>query len=180
MRWPHQLAIKLKEEGYGFGTVQIIAKTGWTTRNLLDHVPQRDLTNFDMVSLLIGVNNQYQGLDFSIYEQELDSLLDIAIEAVGDAAKVFVVSIPDYGVTPFGQAKREKTARELDQYNTYAQTRCVAKGIAFVNITHILRMLGDSEKALAADQLHPSGHQYGLWVNEILPIAKQILENIEE
>ena len=89
--------------------------------------------------------------------------------------RIFVVSIPDYGVTPFGSNNSEKIALELDEYNEYAASKCQVLQIPFINITEISRRLGDSNDALATDSLHPSGTQYGQWVEEMLPSVLEIL-----
>ncbi|MEM7374121.1 MAG: SGNH/GDSL hydrolase family protein [Bacteroidota bacterium] len=175
-RWPNQLAVQLQEHEIPVKSLDIIARTGWTTGNLLAAIQDAAPGPQDLVSLLIGVNNQYQGLEFQEFQEEFDSLLITAIQLAGTQANVFVVSIPDYGVTPFGQANREKIAEELDMYNTYMAQRCDSIDIAFVNITEISRQLGDGANALASDKLHPSGAQYAAWVEEMFPIIIELLD----
>ncbi|MEL7534496.1 MAG: SGNH/GDSL hydrolase family protein [Bacteroidota bacterium] len=179
MRWPVQLQAKLKEEGVELGSPTIIARTGWTTDELqaaIESSAQAD--TFDLVSLLIGVNNQYRGYDFAQYEKEFGELLDRAIQfAQGDKSKVFVVSIPDYGATPFGQsADPQKIGEELDQYNAYAQTVCEAREIPFFNITPISREAVNDPELVASDNLHPSGKMYGQWVDLFWEDVKGLLE----
>ena len=178
-RWPVQLSQRIEEET-DFGLEwEIIAQTGWTTSNLLSAIDSYPLhsAQYNLVSLLIGVNNQFQGKPFSLYEIEFDSLLQIATQIAGEKGKVFVVSIPDYGVTPFGSTNSEKIAREIDEYNEYAKSVCMDVNIPFIDITSISRELGASAGALAGDNLHPSGFQYALWTDRILP---KVLELIEE
>jgi lysophospholipase L1-like esterase len=170
-RWPNQLGDSLVARGYTLDTVAIIAQTGWTTANLLQAIENADPSGYNLVSLLIGVNNQYQGQDFGIFQNEFDSLLEISIALANSADRVFVVSIPDYGVTPFGSSNSEVIGQEIDLYNAYIAERCAALAIPFINITEISRTLGDSPGALAPDNLHPSGSQYSAWVGAILPVV---------
>ncbi|MBQ4820151.1 SGNH/GDSL hydrolase family protein [Aquimarina sp. MMG016] len=174
--WPFQLKNRTETEDQKIDKLTIIAKTGWTTKNLLNAIETENPPNHDLVTLLIGVNNQFQGIDFSIFQTEFDLLLDKAITLANSNKNVIVVSIPDYGVTPFGADNSEIIAQELDNYNIYIQQRCIANQVSFVDITTISRELGDSEMALANDNLHPSGFQYSKWVEKILPLAKEILQ----
>jgi len=177
-RWPNQLIDRLEDNDIEIGLRKIIAQTGWTTRNLINAIENTDLSDFDeecLVSLLIGVNNQYQGLSFEIFESEFDLLLDKSIELAKSKEKVFVVSIPDYGVTPFGSSNQEEIGEELDLYNEYMANKCSSLDIPFIDITEISRDLGDGENALASDNLHPSGFQYEKWTEEILPVVKELL-----
>lgn len=176
-RWPNQLGARLQGKGFIVDPITIIAQTGWTTGKLLEKIEENDPDNHDLVSLLIGVNNQYQGVPFQVFETEFDSLLHIAIQLSGDNQDVFVVSIPDYGVTPFGASNAEQIGEELDAYNAYMDQKCETLGIPFINITELSRQLGDNPGALAPDNLHPSGSQYAQWVNLILPVAIQVISN---
>lgn len=171
LRWPVQLVGQLNRNGFHYAEPQIIARTGWTTDELKEAIGNTETREeYDMVSLLIGVNNQYRGYDFDQYETEFVGLLEQAISfAGGDASKVFVVSIPDYGVTPFGRrGNPEKIARELDQYNTYALAQAEERGVRFYNITPISREAADNEGLIASDNLHPSGEMYTRWVEEVI------------
>lgn len=166
-RWPVQLATKLATEGIQVLSPKIIARTGWTTDELQAAIEGSALADtFELVSLLIGVNNQYRGYAFDRYEKEFVALLDRAIAfAKGDKSKVFVVSIPDYGATPFGQGTNpQKIGEELDQYNAYAQSICKAREIPFYNITPISREAVNDLELVASDNLHPSGKMYRQWV----------------
>ncbi len=179
MRWPVQLQAKLNKEGTEVMSPEIIARTGWTTDELQSAIDASALADtFDLVSLLIGVNNQYRGYDFSRYEKEFVELLDRAIQfAQGDKSKVFVVSIPDYGATPFGQsANPQKIGEELDRYNAYAQSICEAREIPFFDITPISREAVNDLELVASDNLHPSGKMYGQWVDLFWEDVKGLLE----
>ena len=118
-RWPVQLAAQLRAKGLNVGDPKIIATTGWRTDDLKNAiVKDNPSTDYDYVSLLIGVNNQYQGKSSAAYAPEFEELLKMAIEfAGGDRSKVFVVSIPDYGFTPFGKEKKETITKAIDEFN---------------------------------------------------------------
>ena len=173
--WPIQLTQKLGENGFSIEKSDIIAKTGWETTDLLKALADSTFEDYNLVSLLIGVNNQYANQPFGTYTTEFDLLLRKAIKLVG-SDRVFVVSIPDYGVTPFGKSKEKKIALELDAYNDYASTKCQSLNVPFINITELSRRLGDTNNALATDSLHPSGFQYLAWVEKILPTVLEILK----
>lgn len=176
LRWPNLLADALRKEGHDMAGPRIIARTGWTTNELQMAIKEEALDkHFDWVSLLIGVNNQYRGYPMAQYERELQELIDTALGfARGNAERVFMVSIPDYGVTPFAaNSDTEKIARELDAYNGYAKALCERRGILFVNITDISREAKEDASLVASDGLHPSGAMYARWVQErILPALK--------
>ncbi len=167
-RWPNQLADSLQARGIQVLPPTIVARTGWTTDELASAIESASLnTRYDLVSLLIGVNNQFRNYTFSQYEAEFVELLNTAMTyAGGNADRVFVVSIPDYGVTPFGaRYNPEKIAQELDQYNAFADSVAQSRGIAFYNITPISREAKDDPELIAPDQLHPSGKMYTRWVS---------------
>ena len=173
-RWPIQLDAKLKDEGFAVERTDIIAQTGWKTSDLLNAIEDTNLEDYNLISLSIGVNNQFSGIPFEVYTSEFDELLGRIIDAAG-ASRVFVVSIPDYGVTPFGSNNSETIAQELDEYNEYARLKCDTLNIPYINITEISRILGASEGALASDNLHPSGTQYALWVDEMIPTVRGLV-----
>ena len=174
-RWPNQLSAQLISNGIDVQKTDIIAQTGWRTSNLLNALGNSSLDNYNLISLLIGVNNQFWGEPFDIFQSEFDSLLNITIDLVGKE-RLFIISIPDYGVTPFGSNNSENIAEDIDLYNNYIEERCSLEGLAFINITEISRQLGDSEGALASDNLHPSGSQYAKWVEELFPIVLNLIE----
>lgn len=167
-RWPVQLVDSLKSRGISVKQPEIIARTGWRTDELKKAIEDRNPgKNYDLVGLLIGVNNQYQGKSAESYRPEFEELLSIAIEhAGGDKGRVFVVSIPDYGYTPFGKDNQEKISSELDSYNKINKSIAKTMGIKYYYITDISRK--HDTKLVAKDGLHPSGLQYSLWVQQIL------------
>lgn len=172
-RWPVQLADSLENRGFEIDTLGIIATTGWRTDNLLNAMKNKHLADrgFNLVSVLIGVNNQYQGRPISQYVSELSAILDSAIlYAGGDPAHVFVVSIPDYAFTPFGQQSSdpEQISAELDQYNAISKEMAESLGIAYFDITGISRQGLAIPSYVASDGLHPSGIQYTEWVKLML------------
>ena len=175
-RWPNQLSTQLILNGVDVEETTIIAQTGWKTDQLLNAIEEQNPTGYNLVSLLIGVNNQFNNQSLEAFRPQFDQTLNKAIELSGSEGIVFVVSIPDYGVTPFGSSNAEEIAQELDEYNSYIQSKCQELNISFINITDISRTLGDSEGALASDNLHPSGFQYSLWVDKILPVVIDLLE----
>lgn len=161
-------------------SVQVIATTGWTTTQLKNAVASANLTNqFDLVTLLIGVNNQYQNKPFTLYEQEFPELLQTAIDlAKGDVKKVVVVSIPDYAYTPFGQNRPNPAliSQQLDAYNAFAEQTATNRGVAFVNITDITRLGLQQPNLVASDGLHPSSLAYTKFVERILPKVTYLWE----
>ena len=179
-RWPVILTNKLNMEGYDVKQPLIIAKTGWTTNELQKAIEEKEpSSNYDLVSLLIGVNNQYRGYPIDQYKKEFKELLLQAITfANGDTTKVFVVSIPNYGVTPFGMEKGEDTIRqELLIYDSIADSISSEMDIPFINITPVSEKAKEDPSYIASDQLHPSGKQYKEWVELILPEVKLMLNN---
>ena len=178
-RWSVQLAALLRKDGIKVAPPDIIARTGWTTAELTsgiqaDNNKEKD---YKLVSLLIGVNNQYRGQTTERYRTEFKSLLDTSIEfAGGRKQRVFVLSIPDWGVSPFGEkSDRAKVAREIDAFNAVAKEECIKAGILYIDITPISRTgLGDPSM-FASDGLHFSGKMYGLWAEKALPEVKAIL-----
>jgi lysophospholipase L1-like esterase len=173
-RWPNQLSSKLEQDEYTIEKTDIIAQTGWKTSDLLNAIEGTNLEDYNLISLSIGVNNQFSGIPFEVYTSEFDELLGRIIDAAG-SSRVFIVSIPDYGVTPFGSNNSETIAQELDEYNEYARLKCDTLNIPYINITEISRILGASDGALASDNLHPSGTQYALWVDEMIPTVRGLV-----
>ena len=180
LRWPLQLAHALRDEGIPLDDPTIIATTGWTTDELSAAIDAVEpLGTFDFVSLLIGVNNQYRGHDLDNYRDEFGTLLERAIGfAAGRADRVLVLSIPDWGVTPFAAGSGRDTAliaSELDAFNAAAQAICDARGVTFVDITPTSREHGGDADMLADDGLHPSGRMYTQWSRAAQPVARRLL-----
>jgi lysophospholipase L1-like esterase len=166
-RWPVQLAERLQNQGVAVEELKIIARTGWRTDNLLDAIAaEKPHSNYNLVSLLIGVNNQYQGKDIAVYPAEFRQLLNKAIElSGGKKSGVFVLSIPDYGYTPFGEGARTTISAEIDGYNRINREIAGELGVAYFDITPISREAVTKPEYLASDQLHPSGEMYARWVD---------------
>jgi lysophospholipase L1-like esterase len=179
-KWPEQFRDSLQARAYSFDTLSVIAQTGWTTQNLLSMIDgkQLDQKNYNLVSLLIGVNNQYQGQPVSIYPAQFQRLLDSAIQyAGGNPDHVFVVSIPDYAYTPFGQNDPQISA-EIDEFNHINDSISNANGVTYFNITPISR--SGQSGLVASDNLHPSGYQYSLWVELMMNYVDSIYNGIDE
>ena len=179
-RWPMQLARLLRMEGVLVGDPRIIATTGWTTDELDAAITAAEpLGEHDFVTLLIGVNNQYRGRDVEEYRTQFAALLWRAIGfARNRPDRVLVLSIPDWGVTPFAaQSGRDarQIARELDAYNAAAREVCAQRGVAFVDITAVSRARGAEPAMLAGDGLHPSAAMYTEWTRLAFPVAHHLL-----
>lgn len=169
-RWPVQLSRVLRERGQNVGDPRIIATTGWRTDQLKQATMDANLKNdWGMVSLLIGVNNYYQKKTVESYAPEFEELLKMAVDlAGGKKENVFVVSIPDYGFTPFGKAKQEEITKGIDAFNAVNKEITKKMGIRYVEITDLTREGLTKPEYVAADGLHPSGKMYALWVERIL------------
>lgn len=175
-RYPMQLISRINEHGYSIQKPKIIAKTGWTTDELKSAIDKEGIygQTFDMVSLLIGVNNQYRGRDVEIYRKEFAGLLDDAIRFAGNNVKnVFVISIPDWGVTPFGKkSNKPEISKNIDKYNAVNKEETVSKGVRYVDITPESRNADQDNSLIAKDGLHPSAKMYSEWVDLILKELK--------
>jgi lysophospholipase L1-like esterase len=176
--WPRQLARLLGEEGIDLREVSIIARTGWTTAELAAGIEAAGPEGiYDLVSLLIGVNNQYRGLDQEEYRREFVALLKQAIVlAGGQPNHVLVLSIPDWSVTPFAAGRdRPAMAAEIDEFNRINQEEAARSGAHYVDVTLASRRAADDPALIAEDGLHPSGRMYTGWARLLLPMARQIL-----
>lgn len=177
-RFPNQLAAMLAVEDVTVD-VQIIARTGWTTDELWQGIQANTVTPpYDMVSLLIGVNNQYRGRSSEEYHEGFIFLLNKAIEyAGGDAKRVIVFSIPDWGVTPFAYGKdTTQIANEIDAFNKINLEESTKAGTHYVDVTPSSRLALNDKTLIAGDGLHPSGKMYAEWAKSALPIALSILK----
>jgi lysophospholipase L1-like esterase len=173
-RWPVQLAALLRQQGIDLGEPQIIARTGWTTDELWDGM---DLAKpkgpFEMVSLLIGVNNQYRRRPLDEYREQFAALLQRAIDlASGDAGRVLVLSIPDWGVTPFAKGQdRAAIGSAIDDFNRINAEETQRLGARHVDVTPESRQATSDTTLIARDGLHPSGKMYTDWAQLALPAA---------
>lgn len=172
--FPFQLASNLSSLGLKVNTPKIIARTGWTTDELQGAIRAEALTGkFDIVTLLIGVNNQYRGNSIDTYRTEFKELLQTAINfAGGNKAHVFVVSIPDWGATPFGkQSGRgvQVIANEIDTFNAVNREETLRAGVSYTDITPGSRNAAADQSLVASDGLHPSGMMYKDWVTLLAP-----------
>jgi lysophospholipase L1-like esterase len=195
-RWPVQLAARLRAGGIAIGEPEIVARTGWTTDELsaaLDAAERgesvvltaagetapKPAPPYGLVTLLIGVNNQYRGRAVEEYAPQFRDLLDRAIvHASGEPKRVIVLSIPDWGVTPFAAANGRDAATvgaAIDAYNAAARSICAERGVAFVDITPLTREAAERRELLAEDGLHPSGLDYARWAEAALPAARAAL-----
>ena len=183
-RWPNQLATLIEASPDFSGKwveVSIIARTGWTTQELWDGIQDRKLErSYDLVSLLIGVNNQYRGYDINEYREQFIFLLSKSIEYAGsDPNRVIVLSIPDWGVTPFAQGRdREQVAKDIDAFNAVNKQETEKAGAHYVDITPISRQAVNHASLVAPDGLHPSGEMYAEWAQLALPVVLQILRRL--
>lgn len=179
-RFPEQLKTALAAQIDADYTLKIIAQTGWTTTNLKNAITSQNPANdYDLVTLLIGVNNQYQGMPFEMYQQEFPELVNMAImKAKGNKQHVIIVSIPDYAYTPYGQSTSDpgQISYEIDLYNNYAATYAATNGITFVNITDITREGIFNPALVASDGLHPSQLAYAKFIERLLPKATLALQ----
>jgi len=177
-RWPNQLADFLKAGGIPT-EVDIIARTGWTTKELWEGIQAWQIAPpYELVSLLIGVNNQYRGYDINEYREQFVFLLNKAIEYAADNSKhVIVLSIPDWGVTPFARGRDiEQIAKDIDIFNAVNREETEKAGAHYVDVTPISRAVMNDLSLIAVDGLHPSGKMYVEWAKLALPVLLDVLK----
>lgn len=171
--FPNQLVTLLRAKGIILNLDKIIAVTGWTTGELNEAIANEQPTNdYDWVSLLIGVNNQYRGQDIKLYEKELYNLMSQSILfANGRASRVIIFSIPDWGMTPFN-TKRDvgKISKEIDEYNAIKKKWAEHFGCSYIDITPLTRKYAKNEEYLTSDKLHLTGKMYKLWAEKAVNI----------
>lgn len=172
--FPNQLADSLDKTGKECGSPLIIARTGWRTDQLIDAIESAHLKNeYDLVTLLIGVNNEFQGRSLAEYERDFTLLCKKAIELARNKKKnVYIVSIPDYGYTPYGQPNQGKISERIDLFNASNKRISDSLKLNYVNITPISRKGLSQPDLVADDGLHPGSKMYALWVQEILKRLK--------
>lgn len=174
--WPAQLANALRRSGIPASDPEIIARTGWTTAELESALDEREPVGpFDLVTVLVGVNDQYRGGEASAYRDAFVRLLGRAIQlAGGDARRVMVVSIPDWGRTPFATGRdARQIGREIDAFNTINRAEAERRGAHWVDVTALSRAAGAD--MLTSDGLHPAGAMYEQWTACIAPVAAALV-----
>lgn len=185
-RWPNQLAALIEaspqfQQAAGVDEdihVRIIARTGWTVNELWQGMQVNPPSGrYDLVSLLIGVNDQYRGLPVDGYRDDFRFMLGKAVEyAGGDPKRVIVLSIPDWGFTPFAADRdTEPISQQIDEFNAVNLEETEAVGAHYVDVTVISRMAMDDFDLITGDRLHPSGKMYAMWAEKTLPLALEIL-----
>jgi lysophospholipase L1-like esterase len=180
-RWPVQLVAALRARGIDLADPTILARTGWTTDELSAALESARLKGpYALVSLLIGVNNQYRGRDVAEYRVQFAALLDRAVElAGGRRVRVLVLSIPDWGGTPHGVGRRAEVAAAIDRFNAVNREETLRVGARYVEITEGSRRAGEDPGLLARDGLHPSGKMYAQWAEAALPFAAAALAEVD-
>ena len=172
--YPYQLSELLKTREINTDSIEVIAQTGWTTADLINAIKVKNLKQkFDFVTLLIGVNNQYRGAPSLKYREEFVQLITTAIEfANNDPKRVFVLSIPDWGYTPFAESysvDMVKNSKEIDEFNAINKEESLKAGANYTDVTTISRMAIEDPSLIANDGLHPSAKMYKLWINKLEP-----------
>ncbi|SKA39721.1 Lysophospholipase L1 [Chitinophaga eiseniae] len=177
-RFPVQAVQLLRAKSIMMTDPRIVAVTGWTTDELENGIREARITGtFDLVTLLIGVNNQYRGRSLDEYRQQFTGLLRRAIDFAGQRrGHVVVLSIPDWGVTPFAADRdRAAIAREIDAFNAVNKAVAAAEGVHWLDITHYTREAAQDTTLVAADGLHPSGKDYARWAVDLAALSAEIL-----
>ena len=177
--FPNQTVTLLKASGYDFKPPEIVAKTGWTTNELQNSINNHSFTPpYNIVTLLIGVNNQYRGWSVDNYKPEFENLLKQAIQFAGNKADhVIVLSIPDWGVTPFASGRdRDQIAREIDTYNATNKAITEQYKVHYLDITPWTRDAATDLSLLASDGLHPSAKEYKRWAERLVDQTKAIIQ----
>ena len=177
-RWCNQLVDLMLGKGIQIAYPDIIAKTGWTSSELLEGIAQANITkNYDLVSLLIGVNNQYRGQTLEQYKEEFEELLRISCKLAGNKnERVLVLSIPDWSVSPFAKEQDStKTTNQIIAFNKVAEQICLVNQVAFLDILPLSRLALNNPEMIAEDELHFSEKMYALWVKEASFTAQRML-----
>src|SRR4051812_19630073 len=173
-----QLAERLRADSLDIGEPRIVARTGWTTAELRDALHLESVGGrFDLVTLLVGVNDQYRGLGLARYRDSFPALLGDASRLAKPPGSLIVLSIPDWSVTPFAAGRdRDAIAREIDEFNGVNRWAAASAGARYLDVTSISRQALNNTHLLAADGLHPSAPMYGMWVDLLVPVVKGILD----
>lgn len=183
--FPHQLVSKLDSFGLYLSKPKVIAKTGWTTDELRAAITDAKITGtFNLVTLLIGVNNQYRGYSQEVYRKEFRELLLVALGfAGGNKDCVFVVSIPDWGSTPFGKNSDKdpiEIGAEIDQFNAINKEETMAAGVSYTDITLNSKLASSDSSLVASDGLHPSGKMYEYWASALVEPISNVLNEAKQ
>lgn len=169
---PYQIAVQLNGLGLNTSAAEVIARTGWTSGDLLSRLSDNppSLPHYGIVTLLIGVNNQFQGASQEQYRREFEALVDKAIGYAGNNPNhVFVLSIPDWGVMPFATYRnKELIAKQIDSFNVINKKISLSKNVHYTDVTDISRLAASNPALIAVDGLHPSGEQYRMWANRLV------------
>lgn len=169
-RWPEQLAAALRASGIPAAPPRLVAGFGWRTGQLRKEAGLAGLEeDFGLVSLLAGVNDQYNGVTAESYAEEFEGLLGLALRcAGGEPGRVFVLSIPDYGYTPFFRRKREKVSAEIARFNAVNRGLAEKAGVKYFDITPITRLGLERPELVGPDGIHPTAAMYAMWVALIM------------
>jgi lysophospholipase L1-like esterase len=177
--FPYQLVQLLRSSGMHVNSAEIIAKTGWTTDELQAGISKTVFQDaYDFVTLLIGVNNQYRARPAAAYATEFEALLNQSIRFAGNKRdSIFILSIPDWGITPFAEGKdRAAISREIDEFNTVNKAIAGKYSIPYIDITPGTREAASDKTLLAADQLHPSAKEYARWANKLAAAIQKLVK----
>jgi lysophospholipase L1-like esterase len=178
--FPYQAVQLLRQKGYPFCAPEILAKTGWATDELLNAMTDTKLhKKYDFVSVLIGVNNQYRGRNKKEYAEQFEAILELSTAYSGNKpSSVFVLSIPDWGVTPFAEGRdREKIATEIDEFNMVNKNISAKLNVNYFDVTPGTREASSNDSLLALDQLHPSAKEYARWAEKL---SKEIVNQLRQ
>lgn len=177
--FPYQVVQLLRSKEFNFSAPEIIAKTGWTTDELLDEINKSTLlSKYDFVTLLIGVNNQYRERDALEYKEQFEELLKKAVElANGKKEHVIIISIPDYSVTPYASSMDiEKISKEIEVFNGINKALSIQYKIHYVDITETSRNAKNDPTLITSDDLHPSEKEYAKWAEKIVEVISSQLK----
>jgi lysophospholipase L1-like esterase len=177
--FPYQLIKALRQKGHPLTGPEIIAKTGWTTDELWSNLEKHAfLPKYDFITLLIGVNNQYRGLNIIEYTSDFEKLLEKALALVDNKKDhVFVLSIPDYSVTPFSKEKdKKKISKDIDIFNTANRALAIQYKVQYVDITESTREAANNASLLASDGLHPSPQEYQKWAAKTAALMEKVIK----
>lgn len=177
--FPYQAVQILRKEGYDVAAPEIIAKTGWTTEELQNGIKGYAFApKYDFVSLLIGVNNQYRGQDIILYKEQFEALLKRGIElAGGKTDHVFVISIPDYSLTPFASGQdTERISKEINDFNKVNMALSLQYKVPYIEITEGFREAKNKANLVASDGLHPSAKEYGKWAKKLAGAIEKLIK----